>query len=184
LKVVGRGEWASAKHGPGPSGPGWRKFHLAVDDQGNVLAADLTGSEVADAAVAPALLNAVAGDIVRITADGGYDRLEVYAAAARLGAGVTIPPRRDAVVSRDPTLETRNRHIEHRKRVGKRQWRVDTGHHQQARVENTFHRYKSTFGRRLRAKTEDGQLVEVLVGCVILNRMFELGKPESAAIWP
>ena len=96
------------------------------------------------------------------------------------GLDVAIP--KDAVLSHDPILAERNQHIGHRKRVGKRQWRVDTGHHQQARVENTFHRYKRTFGRGLRARTEDGQLVEVLTGCRILNRMLELGKPESIAI--
>ena len=86
------------------------------------------------------------------------------------------------MLSHDPILAVRNQHIARRKRVGKRQWRVDTGHHQQARVENTFHRYKRTFGRGLRARTENGQLVEVRTGCRILNRMLELGKPESIAI--
>ena len=128
------------------------------------MAANLTESEVADAAAAADLLGAVGGGIVRITADGGYDRLEVYEAGWRVGAKVTIPPRKDAVVSRDPVLGQRNQHIAHRKRVGKRQWRVDTGHHQQARVENTFHRYKRTFGRGLRLRAVDGQLVEVLTG--------------------
>jgi IS5 family transposase len=179
LKVFGRGEWASAKHGPGTKGPGWRKLHLAVDDKGNILAANLTESEVADAAAAPDLIAAVGDDIVRITADGGYDRLEVYEAASRVGAKVVIPPRKDAIVSGDSVSDPRNQHIAHRKRVGKRQWRVDTGHHPQARVENTFHRYKRTFGSGLRARTEEGQLVEVLAGCKILNRMFELGRPES-----
>ena len=173
LKVFGRGEWSTSKHGVGPRGPGWRKFHMAVDDQGGILAADLTEAEVADAAVAPRLLAAVGAAIGRITADGGYDRQEVYDAASRV---------EDAVPSRDPTLAERNQHIEHRKRVGKRQWRVDTGHHQQARVENSFYRYKRTFGRGLRARTEEGQLVEVLTGCRILNRMLELGRPESIAI--
>jgi hypothetical protein len=79
----------------------------------------------------------------------------------------------------DPVLAERNKHIEHRKRVGQR--RVDTGHHQQARVEHTFHRYKRTFGRGFRARTEEGQLVEVLTGCPVLNRMLQLGKPESIA---
>lgn len=142
------------------------------------MAANLTESEVADAAVAPDLIGAVGGDINRITADGGYDRFEVYEAALRVGAKVVIPPRKDAVASCDPVLSERNKHIEHRKR----QWRVDTGHHQQARVENTFHRYKRTFGRELRARTEDGRLVEVLTACRILDRMLELGKPESIAI--
>jgi transposase len=182
LKVFGRGEWAAARHGAGPKGPGWRKLHLAVDDQGNILAANLTEAEIADAAVARELIDAVGGDIDRITAGGGYDRVEVYEAAWRVGAKVVIPPRKDAVLSRDPISAERNQHIEHRKRVGKRQWRVDTGHHQQARVESSFHRYKRTFGRALRARTADGQLVEVLGGFRILNRMFELGKPESTAI--
>ena len=92
LKVFGRGEWAAAKHGAGPKGPGWRKFHLAVDDQGNILAANLTESEIADAAAAPELIDAVGGDIDRISADGGYDRVEVYEAVSRAGAKVVIPP--------------------------------------------------------------------------------------------
>ena len=153
-----------------------------MDDGGTILAANLTESEVPDAAFAPDLIEAVGGDIHRITADGAYDRFEVYEAASRVSAKVVIPPRKDAVLSRNPVLAERNAHIEHRKRVGKRQWRVDTGHHQQARAENTFHRYKRTFGRGLRARTEDGQLVEVLTGCRILNRMLELGTPESIAI--
>jgi hypothetical protein len=87
-----------------------------------------------------------------------------------VGAKVVIPPRKDATQSRNPLLSERNQHIEHRKRAG-----------QQARVENTFHRYKRTFGRGLRARTEEGQPVEVLTGCRIFDRMFELGKPESVA---
>lgn len=148
LKVFGRGEWASAKHGGGPKG----------------------------------LIVAVSGDIERITADGGYDRVEVYEAASRVGAKVVIPPRKDTVLPCEPTLVERNQHVEHRNRVGKRQWRVDTEHHKQARVENRFHPYKRTFGRGMRARTEDGQLVEVLTGCQILNRKFELSKPESVAV--
>jgi hypothetical protein len=49
LQVFVLGEWASAKQGAGPKGPGWPKFHLAVDAKGNILAARLTDSEVSDA---------------------------------------------------------------------------------------------------------------------------------------
>ena len=55
-------------------------------------------------------------------------------------------------------------------------------HHQQARAENTFYRYKRSFGRELRARREDGQRVEVLAGCIILNKMFALGRPHSGPI--
>ncbi len=168
--------------GKGAKGPGWRKFHVAVDEDGWIVAAELTEAEVADAAMAPELLDSVGGDIHRITADGGYARLEVVRAAARLGAEAVVPPRKDAASSDNLVLQGRNAHIEHRKRVGKRQWRVDTGHHQQARVEDTFHRYKRIIGRGLWARTAKGQRVELMVGCLILNRMAGLGGSESIPI--
>lgn len=181
LKVFGRGEWATAKHGKGSLGTGWRKLHIAVGVDGQILAAELTEAEVADAEIAPGLFSAAGGDVQRITADSGYDRKNIYEAAASLGADVVIPPRKDAVKSGDPVLERRNEHIEHRKRVGKPQWRRDTGQHQQARVENSFNRYKVAFGRSLRARREDGQRVEVIVGCRVLNTMWEIGRPTSVA---
>lgn len=115
------------------------------------MAAELPEAEVADAATAPTLLDAVGGRIERLTADGGHDRLNVYEAAWRLGAEVVVPPRKDAARSPNPSLAGRIAHIDHRKRTGKRQWRVDTRHHQQACAENTFYRYKRAFGRELRA---------------------------------
>ena len=75
-----------------------------MDDRERILAADLTKAEVANAAVAPKALTAVGAAIVRITADGGYDRQEVYDAASCVDANVVTPPRKDAVPSRDPTL--------------------------------------------------------------------------------
>ncbi|MFT7521718.1 MAG: hypothetical protein ACI9MC_003870 [Kiritimatiellia bacterium] len=69
---------------------------------------------MAVAAMAPELLAAVGEAIGRLTSDGGYDRLDVYEAASLVCAKVVILPRKDAVLSRDPSLAERNRHIEHR----------------------------------------------------------------------
>jgi hypothetical protein len=49
-------------------------------------------------------------------------------------------------------------------------------------VENTFFRYKSTIGDRLRARHSKLQEAESIIACNILNRMITLGKPESLAI--
>jgi hypothetical protein len=38
------------------------------------------------------------------------------------------------------------------KEVGPHQWKKDSGYHQQARVENTFFRYKTIIGDRQRMK--------------------------------
>ena len=68
------------------------------------------------------------------------------------------------------------------KEIGRRWWKKESGYHQQARVENTFFRYKSIIGDRLRARHPKSQETEALMACNILNRMITLGRPESCAI--
>jgi hypothetical protein len=66
--------------------------------------------------------------------------------------------------------------------IGRRQWKKESGYHQQARVENTFFRYKAIIGDKLRARHPESQEAEVIIACDILNRMTGLGMPESLAI--
>ena len=54
--------------------------------------------------------------------------------------------------------------------------------HQQAREENTFNRTKKRFGARLSTRNEEAPRNEVLTACNILNKMTELGMPNSVAL--
>lgn len=177
LKVFGQGEWAAARYGYRPMG--WRKLHLAVDQTGSVVAVELTDNNVADATVCRTLLDKTDGKVVRLTGDGAYDRREVYHSARRRGAYVVVPPQRGAVVSGDPILRTRNRHIKRIARVGRAQWRREKKQHQQARVETAFYRYKRSFGPAIRARHPRAQRVEVVTACNLLNWMSSLGTPIS-----
>ena len=181
LGIVGQGQWAAAKWGE-RGRRGWRKLHIAVDGSGRVLAAELTDHNVGDAEVLPELMDQVVEPIRRLTADGGYDTREVYAAAGARGASVVIPPRKDAVVTGEPVFEQRDKHVERIAEIGRRRWRVEAGQHAQARAENTFSRYKQLFGGRLRARGETAQRNEAITACNILNRMAELGMPRSERI--
>ena len=49
-------------------------------------------------------------------------------------------------------------------------------------VENTFFRYKTIIGHKLRARHPPTQKAEAIIACNILNRMIALGKPEAFAI--
>jgi hypothetical protein len=49
-------------------------------------------------------------------------------------------------------------------------------------VENTFFRYKTIIGDRLRARHPQSQETEAIIACNILNRMIAIGRPESFAI--
>ena len=70
------------------------------------------------------------------------------------------------------------------KRIGRRRWKKESGYHRQARVENAFFRYKSIIGEVLRARTTGGQVAEALLACNALNRMTELGRPQSYSVGP
>jgi hypothetical protein len=66
--------------------------------------------------------------------------------------------------------------------IGRRQWKKEAGYHPQARVENTFFRYKAIMGPRLRARHSESQKAEAMIACNILNTMIARGGPESFAI--
>jgi hypothetical protein len=66
--------------------------------------------------------------------------------------------------------------------IGRRQWKEDSGYHRQARVENTFFRYKTIIGPRLRARHLESQATKATIACNIVNTMIALGGPESFAI--
>ncbi len=68
------------------------------------------------------------------------------------------------------------------KEIGRRRWKKESGYHRQAQMENTFFRYKSIIGDKLRARHPESQNVEAITACNILNRMARLGMSESFAI--
>ena len=162
---------------------GWKKLHLGVDGSGVIVAHALTGGHVDDATTALDLIDKVEGDVSCLTADAAYDTRGIYEAAGARGATVVIPPTRTATVSgRRPRSPARDRTIRQVQQAGRRQWKKDSGYHQQARVENAFFRYKLIIGESLRARSRAGQETEAILACNILNQMTQLGRPASYAI--
>jgi hypothetical protein len=183
LSIVGEGEWAAAKYG-GRGRRGWKKLHLSVDRSGVIVAGTLTRGSDDDAKTALDLIASIEGDIESLTADAAYDTLAIYDASAARGAEVVVSPAKSATRSlrRRSRSSARDRTIMRVKEIGRRQWKKESGYHQQARVENTFFRYKAIIGDKLRARHPESQEAEATIACNILNRMTGLGMPESFAI--
>jgi IS5 family transposase len=183
LSIVGEGEWAAAKHG-GRGRRAWKKLHLGVDRSGVIVTGALTHRSADDAKTALDLIDAVEDDIASVTADAAYDTLAIYDASSARGAEVVVPPVRKATIHgrQEPRPRARDRTILRVKEVGRRRWKKESGYHQQARVENTFFRYKTTIGPGLHARHPKSQEAEAMMACNILNRMIALGRPESFAI--
>jgi hypothetical protein len=146
----------------------------------------VTESHEQDPSEVPALLAQVDHRIDRCVGDGIFDRDPVYAAVEdhSPGARVIIPSRKDAVLS--PTGTTartqRNRHLLTIERVGRFDWKRTSGYYAQSQAENVFSRFKRTCGGGLRAQRDASQEREAALACKLLNRMRELGRPQSYAV--
>jgi hypothetical protein len=70
-------------------------------------------------------------------------------------------------------------HIRSVKRMGRRDWHLQSGLSKRSRAENVVYRYKVIIGREMKARTLAGQRREARIGCRILNTMARLGMPES-----
>jgi len=187
LKILGSGEWNTHKYKASKKRRDWRKLHIGVDEEGFIVAAELTASGGDDASALPDLLNQIEVPVRRFTADGAYDHRSIY---ERVGAAGTedvvmvIPPRRSAVSAGPTDGQWRQREaaLERIHAVGRRAWQKESGYRQQARVENGFFRYKSMLGGGLKARNNNAQRREAMIGCHVLNRMAELGRPKSYAV--
>src|SRR5690348_4890012 len=186
LKLGGPGEWLAEKHGT-KTRRAWRKLHLGVDaDTGRIEAVELTTKEADDASRVGPLLDQVDGPIASLTGDGAYDRADVYGAVAERHpeAAVVVPPRKDAVPSGTAGTEPsqRDRHLRCIAERGRLGWQKASGYNRRALAEAAVSRYKRVIGDALRSRTDRRRATEVAVAARALNRMLELGRPESVRV--
>ena len=186
LKLCGAGEWLIEKHGTRRR-RSWRKMHIGVDaDTGRIVASELTPHDGDDGSQVGPLLDQVAGPVASFTGDGAYDQEGVYASVSERHpeAAVIVPPRATAVPS--ATAETaptqRDRHLELIAEKGRMAWQKASGYTKRARAEAAIGRFKRVIGDGLRSHTEERRATEMDVAVHVLNRMLDLGRPESVRI--
>jgi Transposase DDE domain len=186
LKLGGPGEWLVEKHGT-KTRRAWRKLHLGVDaDTGRIEAVELTGHETDDGSRVGPLLDQVEGAVASLTGDGAYDRADVYGAVAERhpAAAVVVPPRKDAVPSEAAETEPTQRdgHLRCIAERGRLGWQKASGYNRRALAESAISRYKRVVGDALRSRTDRRRATEAAIGVHVLNRMLELGRPESVRV--
>jgi hypothetical protein len=114
LRLCGPGEWLVEKHGS-KTRRSWKKLHLATDT-GRIVASVLTDHDGDDGSQVGPLLDQIENPVASFTADGAFDRDDVYSevAARHPDAAVIVPPRSSAVPSEvaETAPTQRDRHIE------------------------------------------------------------------------
>lgn len=181
MKIYGEGEWRVRQHGWSKR-RAWKKLHLGVDEQsGIVMACEMSLRRKTDGRVLPCLLRQVEGAIRQVSADGAYDSQECYRAIGKRGARAIIPPRKGSTISGEEGLEQRDENVRGIRRLGRKGWKRASGYHRRSLAETTIYRIKTIFGDRLQARRTERQAGELRIRCMALNRMTELGMPDSYA---
>ena len=155
-------------------------------DTGRIVASALTDKDVDDGSQTGPLLDRIDVPVASFTADGAFDRDDVYGevAARHPDAAVLVPPRSGAVPSATagaaPTQ--RDGHLQVIAERGRMGWQKASGYNFRALVEADISRWKRVIGDGLRSRTDRRQDTEVAVAAGVLNRMLELGRPEYVRI--
>jgi len=173
LKIYGEGEWKVRTHGASKRRT-WRKLHLAISEEQEVIVADLTENSVGDQEHLPKLLDEVPKDMSmdRVTADGIYDTWSCYDAATQHGADLCTPPRRNAIVPPDTSPRShhpRSAAIRDCQNLGRTPWKVQSRYHVRSLVETAMFRFKTSFGERMFSRTFPRQKNEAMIKSNALN---------------
>lgn len=186
VKVYGEGEWKTRQHGVSKRRT-WRKLHLALDEStGEILAVVASGNDTADCEVLSLLLEQIEDEIEQVTADGAYDTRNCYEDIEQRKAKAVIPPRKGAKIwVHGNTKAQRHQRDENLRQIrgkGRKRWKQDSRYHRRSLAETGMFRFKTTFGDRLSARNFDNQATEMFVKCAALNKMIQLGKPDTYAV--
>lgn len=182
LKVYGKDEWHQEKHDV-PVRRTWRKLHLAIDENHQLLACELTTPEVGDTSAVPDLLNQIDTTFDTFMGDGAYDSDLVSQAVVdkQPAAKVVVPSHKTGVCS--PAGNTqRDHHIREIEQHGRIAWQQKTWYGLRNYVELSMQRYKRIFGNTMKARKLSQQKTEACISAVALNRMTDLGMPTSVKI--
>jgi len=146
----------------------------------------LTAHDADDGAQIGPLLDQVEGRLASFTGDGAYDQDGVIASigARHPEAAIIVPPRPNAVPSE--TAETaptqRDRHLQDIAEHGCMAWQISSGYTKRARAETAMARFKQVISDGLRSHTDERRATEVDIAVHVLNRVLELGRPNSVRI--
>src|SRR5665648_158246 len=177
LKVYGKDEWHQEKHDVAARRT-WRKLHLAVDENHQLLACELTPPEIGNSTAIPDLLAQIDTPFDTFIANGAYDGEPVSQAVLNQqpDGQVIIPLHKTAVRSaagdsqRDGYIRVIDQH-------GRIAWQKKTRYGLRNYAELAVQRYKRIFGNAMKARTLPQQKTEAWISASALNRMTNLGMP-------
>lgn len=161
----------------------WRKLHIGVEKDGHIVTHVLTDHRTDDRTCVKPLLDPLNKQFIsEVLADSGYDSHQIYQDLEKDNIKPLIPPPRQAVVSNSEKSTLRDKTVQSIKDKGYWSWYYESDFGRRNKVENTFYRLKTIFGRKLALRNPKNQDSESLLICHFLNQMTNLGMPKTLKI--
>jgi len=181
LKVYGEGEWKVRQYGADKRRK-WKKLHIGIDPKtGKVQIHEITDSNISDTEVGCQLIKRLK-KVKKVYGDGGYDTEHFIKEVLEKGGMPIIPPRKGAVIRKEPTLKSRNSSILEITGLGGNEeglqlWKKLKKYHTRSLVESWFSRYKRLLTGSLRSRKMKTQEAEIGYKINIMNVMTDVGMP-------
>ena len=156
VKVVGEQEWINHKYGPRLRRI-WRKLHIGVTDDGNIVAGEVTTLRESDIATVPKLFKQTTNEVEAVVGDGGYHKRRMESSMKN------------------------NKNTEEARFIGP-PGNGKKNYGNRLKVEETFSRYKRIIGNKFKAQNFLGQQNEAKISLLILNIMKSIGMPKTIRI--
>jgi transposase len=171
-------EWLENKHGKQYIRRTWKKLHISMGNNGIIVGATTTCHNKDDRSQVEALLKNV--KTKEVLADSGYDGENIYQLLRAKGVKPTIRPPNHLVTKKVKT--ERQQGAAYQQTKGYHAWRNKNKYGRRELVENTFFRFKNSFGSKFLSRDHDNMKNEMIIKCQLLNKMFEIGKPISVRV--
>jgi hypothetical protein len=143
---------------------------------------ELTEANVHDSEAVPTLMKDLE-NLGKVYGDGAYPTPKSLDAITKAGGHAVIPARTGTCIVRknpSPGVEQRNRLVRERRAAGgKKAWRKSSGYHRRSLVETHMFRLKTILGGKLHNRSFKNQKTEAALMAAILNKMTNLGMPQS-----
>ena len=183
MKIFGEGEWKMRLHGK-EKRRSWRKLHIAVDESThNIVMSVITDANVHDSEVIDLLMPSPNQNISvsQVTGDGAFDLHRCYESVIKIGANPCFPPRINAArhKPKDKARQLRNKAVGEVRRIGLKKWKEKNEYHRRSLSETAFSRLKKIFGGHVASRVIENQTIELSLRCHMLNKMNQLGMPDS-----
>jgi transposase len=171
-------EWLENKHGLQYIRRIWKKMHIVVDENGKIVANCTTDHKKDDRSQVKDLLKNV--KTKELLGDPGYDGENIYKMLRAKGIKPTIRPPNNLVAKK--AITERQHSATYQQTKGYHAWRNKNKYGRRELVENTFFRFKNSFGSKFLSRNDENMKNEMTIKCQLLNKMFEIGKANSMRV--